>query len=99
MLALAAEFTRHGVAFSPHNPSGPVCYAQSLHVCAALAESDLLEVQFDETPVFDTLAGQSPPRLDAGGVPVPVADSGLGIAPCVEKHAATLHFSTGNIAR
>jgi galactonate dehydratase len=55
MMRIAALFGRFGVAFSPHNPSGPICHIHSLHICAALGASDLLEHQFDETPLFDAV--------------------------------------------
>lgn len=55
MLAIADDMARHGVTFSPHNPTGPICHAHSAHLCAAMAQSDLLEMQFDETPMFETL--------------------------------------------
>jgi len=99
MLALAAEFAQHGVAFSPHNPSGPVCHAQSLHICAALAQTDLLEVQFDETPVFDALAGLPLAAVSGGAVALPAAIPGLGIEPDPAAIRASLHFSTGKTVR
>ncbi|MFN3825201.1 MAG: mandelate racemase/muconate lactonizing enzyme family protein [Pseudorhodobacter sp.] len=99
MLALAEDFARHGVAFSPHNPSGPVCHAQSLHLCAALAQTDLLEVQFDETPVFDGLAGLPLTAMVGGTVALPAATPGFGFVPDLHAHGATLHFSTGKTAR
>ena len=39
MMQLAEAMSRHGVAFSPHNPSGPICHAHSLHVSAAAQKS------------------------------------------------------------
>jgi galactonate dehydratase len=70
---------RHGAVLSPHNPSGPVCHAASLHVACALAAVDSLEHQFDETPLFDALVGSAlaPPR--DGLAPVPQGP-GLGVA-------------------
>lgn len=95
MLALAAEFARYGVEFSPHNPSGPVCHAQSMHLCAALGQTDLLEMQFDESPVFDGLAGMALGPSGKGVAALPVAASGIGFSPDLAAHEATLHFSTG----
>ena len=46
-----------GVAVSPHNPSGPISHAFSLQVSATLADFDRLEMQFDESPLFDALVG------------------------------------------
>jgi galactonate dehydratase len=55
MLHIARNFKKYGVEFSAHNPSGPVAHAVSVHVCAAAVATDLLEHQFDETPVFAAL--------------------------------------------
>lgn len=80
MMRIAALLERHGVAVSPHNPTGPICHVHSLHICSALGASDLLEHQFDETPVFDALIGGGLPTL-AGGVAAPCWDRpGLGVA-------------------
>jgi galactonate dehydratase len=99
MLALAGEFARFGVEFSPHNPSGPVCHAQSLHLCAALGHTDLLEVQFDESPVFDGLAGMPLGVSGIGAAMLPSVTFGIGFTPDLDAHGATLHFSTGKTAR
>ncbi|MBV8458256.1 MAG: hypothetical protein JO122_16765, partial [Acetobacteraceae bacterium] len=77
MIELAEDMRIGGCTFSPHNPSGPVCHAASLHVCAAATALQRLEMQFDETPLFDSLAvprlsvprdGAAPVPLDRGGV-------------------------------
>lgn len=52
LAALAADC---GVLIAPHNPSGPVCHAASVHVAATLANLLFLEVQFEESPLFETL--------------------------------------------
>jgi len=51
----AEQFATYGVQFSPHNPTGPICHAASLQVAAAAASFDMLELQFDESPLFDQL--------------------------------------------
>jgi galactonate dehydratase len=78
MLALAERFAAAGVAFSPHNPTGPVCHAASLQVCAAAPVVDRLEVQFDETPRFDALVGGAIPPMRGGVSPLP-AGTGIGM--------------------
>jgi galactonate dehydratase len=78
-MALARLFAAHGVAMSPHNPSGPVAHAASLAVSAALPDLDLLELQFDESPLFDSLAGGQVPARDRGASALP-AGPGLGVA-------------------
>lgn len=75
MLHTAEEFARRGVRFSPHNPSGPICHAASLQIAAVAGNFDMLEVQFDESPLFASLvangfgpviAGQSQSRTGVG---------------------------------
>lgn len=39
---------KHGVAFAPHNPSGPLCTASSAHVVAANSNAEVLEFPFGE---------------------------------------------------
>lgn len=78
MLRLAEVMRLAGIQFSPHNPSGPVCHAASLHVCAVLPNLHSLESQFDETPLFDGLAGQSLQRVVGGEASLP-AGAGLGM--------------------
>jgi galactonate dehydratase len=76
MLKLA-EMTHHaGVGFSPHNPSGPVGHAVSLHLCAVVAELHCLEMQFDETPLFEALAEEPLQRATDGAIDLP---NGLGL--------------------
>lgn len=58
MLRAADRFARLGIAFSPHNPTGPVCHAASLQLAAAAPSFDLLETQFDESPLFLQLIRQ-----------------------------------------
>jgi galactonate dehydratase len=73
--ALAAE---HGVQCAPHNPSGPVCHAASLAVCAASTSIGELELQFDETPHFFAIAGVALPRPSHGESAAP-SSAGLGV--------------------
>jgi galactonate dehydratase len=77
MLRCSELFARHGVAMSPHNPSGPVAHAASLHVSAAMEHFDMLELQFDESPLFDLLVTGLPPR-EHGHSRLP-AGAGLGV--------------------
>jgi len=79
MLAIAADLARAGVAFSPHNPGGPICHAHSLHLCATLPACDLLEIQFDETPMFNTLIDNALPPTRNGKAPLP-RTPGLGVS-------------------
>lgn len=80
MLAIAADMGRHGVTFSPHNPTGPICHMHSLNISATLADCDLLETQFDETPMFDSLIDQPLPQPTKGQAAVPTDKPGLGVS-------------------
>ncbi len=72
LLAIASAAARHGVAFSPHNPTGPICNLGSLHACAA-AESCLnLEYQLAESPLYTDLVHGVAPALEDGAFVVPV---------------------------
>ncbi len=84
MLRIADAFAGAGVAFSPHNPTGPVCHAASLQVCAAARTLDRLEVQFDETSLFDELVDGALPRAERGASTLPGGPGlGIGLSPAV----------------
>ena len=68
-----------GVQVSPHNPSGPICHAASLQVSAALDAFDMLELQFDESTLFDTLVSAPFAEIRDGHAELPTG-LGLGVA-------------------
>lgn len=72
MLAVAELLRGADIAFSPHNPSGPVCHAMSLHVCAVAAELHSLEIQFGETPHFTEFAGADLQKTRDGDIGIPL---------------------------
>lgn len=74
----AAECETLGVQVSPHNPSGPICHAASLQVSASLGAFDMLELQFDESPLFDSLVDAPFGQVGDGYAELP-AGSGLGV--------------------
>jgi len=80
MLRMAQAQRRAGVAFSPHNPTGPVSHAASLEICAAVGEIDLLEHQFDETPLFESLVGTTLPASKGGVVELAAGRHGHGVS-------------------
>jgi galactonate dehydratase len=87
MLRAAEAFARFGVAMSPHNPTGPIAHAASLHVSAAMAAFDMLELQYDESPLFDSLVGDDlPPRID--GHSVLPSGPGLGVRLALRSEQA-----------
>jgi galactonate dehydratase len=71
----AASF---GVACSPHNPSGPIAHAHSLHLSAHLELFPFLEFQYGESPLFfDFVDGPLPdPRSGRSDLPQGI---GLGV--------------------
>ena len=79
MLAIANVCDANGVAFSPHNPTGPIAHLASIHVCAAAPNVLWLEHQWAESPLFDTLIGGCAAPLLSGGFVVP-STPGLGAA-------------------
>jgi len=87
MLRCADEFRRHGVAMSPHNPGGPIAHVASLQVSAAMRSFDMLELQFDESALFDDLVVGGCPERIGGASALPEAN-GLGIRLVPEALAA-----------
>lgn len=77
-LRLEEKAKQHSVQLSLHNPSGPVSHAASLQFTAMLEKPDLLEMQFDETPLFDGLqTGLEPIAEGLSALPI---KPGLGIS-------------------
>ncbi len=90
MLHCAERVPAHGVQFSPHNPSVPICHAASQQVAAAAPSFDMLELQFDESPIFDQLLHDGYAPVVDGHCPLP-GRVGLGVAlpaPQLQAHAA-----------
>jgi len=78
ILRIAALAQTAGVEIAPHNPTGPVCHAHSVHLCATIPNFLVLEVQYGETEAFfDIVQGESL-RFLQGTAPLPQAP-GLGI--------------------
>ncbi len=76
---IAALAQTAGIEIAPHNPTGPVCHAHSVHLCATIPNLLPLEVQFGETDRFFTLAGGHDLRFAHGDATLPAAP-GLGVA-------------------
>jgi len=66
MLKIAQRAAEHGVLFSPHNPSGPVCTWHSLQIAALAPECAMLELQFEESPLYEQLL-EGPAMSTQGG--------------------------------
>ena len=80
MLAIAERAAEAGVRFSPHNPTGPVCTQHSLHVAGVAPECEALEMQFDESPLYEQLVARDLPQIVNGTLAVP-SGPGLGLVP------------------
>jgi galactonate dehydratase len=79
MQAIGAGCSALGIRVSPHNPSGPICHAASLQLSATLDAFDMLELQFDESPLFDVLV-RTPFAPVVNGQALLPAGTGLGVA-------------------
>jgi galactonate dehydratase len=75
---IAQAAASQGVACSPHNPSGPIAHAHSLHVSAHVPLLPFLEIQYGESPLFfDFVDGSIPhPRFGRSDLP---HGNGLGV--------------------
>ena len=78
MQEVARRAQAKGVAIAPHNPSGPIAHAVSAHVCTVLPGFDRLELQFEESTLFDTLLDPPLPQPSRGQQHLPAAP-GLGV--------------------
>ncbi|WP_207538694.1 mandelate racemase/muconate lactonizing enzyme family protein [Sabulicella rubraurantiaca] len=75
---IAALAQSAGVEVAPHNPTGPVCHAHSVHLCATLPNFLWLEVQFGETERFFSLVEGEDLHFP-GGIAALSASPGLGV--------------------
>jgi galactonate dehydratase len=80
MLRIAERAHDAGVQFSPHNPTGPIASLHSLNVAAVAPECDMIELQFDESPLFEQLIPGVHPTLIDGRFAVPTTTA-LRIEP------------------
>ena len=88
---IAAMADAGGVMVAPHNPSGPVSTAASLHVCAGMRNVNFLELQYGEVPWRGELV--TPPERFVDGR-IEVSDRpGLGITldeDAIRRHALSV---------
>jgi galactonate dehydratase len=81
---IAEAAVARGVACSPHNPSGPIAHAHSLHVSAHLALFPFLEFQYGETPLFFDFVDDALPDPRSGRSDLPQGPGlGLGLADAI----------------
>jgi galactonate dehydratase len=63
--AICRLAAQSGVTISPHNPSGPVAHAHTVHACTAIGLTAAIEQQYDESPLFDGCMASPSPALQA----------------------------------
>jgi galactonate dehydratase len=78
-MRIAELAAKHGAACSPHNPTGPVAHAHSVHLSAHIEHFPFLEYQDGETPLFFDIVTDGLPDPTHGVSALP-ASPGLGIA-------------------
>ena len=78
MLKIAGLCAQYGVAFAPHNPTGPVCNLASMHICAVAPAFLILEHQLAESPLFFDVVGGYRPKLINGFFEIPDTP-GIGV--------------------
>lgn len=88
MLRIAERAAKAGVRFSPHNPTGPVCTQHSLHAAAVAPECEGLEMQFDESPLYEEVVARGLPQLMGGALVVP---TGAGLALGLDEEVLAAH--------
>lgn len=84
---IAALAQTAGIEIAPHNPTGPVCHAHSVHLCATLPNLLPLEVQFGETERFFTLVTGHDLRFERGSATLP---DGPGLGDALDEAGARL---------
>ena len=88
MLRIAAHCERHGTAFSPHNPTGPICNLASMHLCMVAPAFLMLEHQLAESPLYFDVVGGYRPKLVNGCFELPDTP-GIGVTlddAVLQKH-------------
>ena len=78
MLKIAELCARRGVAFSPHNPTGPICNLASMPLCAVAPGFLVLEHQLAESPLYYDVVGGYRPKLVDGCFELPDTP-GIGV--------------------
>jgi galactonate dehydratase len=86
---VAARAAERNVAVSLHNPTGPICHLHSLHACVALGLTERLEMQFEESPLFETIVHPALPNVAGGEARLP-SGSGLGAVLPSPTHLKSL---------
>lgn len=88
MLKIATLCEQHGVAFSPHNPTGPICNLASMHLCMVAPAFLILEHQLAESPLYFDVVGGYKPRLVDGCFELPDTP---GIGATLDDEVLAMH--------
>lgn len=89
MQRTAAGCADFGAKVSPHNPSGPICHAASLQMSAVLDAFDMLELQFDESPLFNALVNSPFTPVEDGHTTLP---PGPGLGAVLDEDVLQSHL-------
>jgi galactonate dehydratase len=92
MMRIAAMAETYGVAFSPHNPNGPVQTAASLHLAGAAPAFSMLEYRPELAPDFSAWANGLPEVAD-GWSALP---EGAGLGVEVDESYVAAHRSVAD---
>lgn len=88
---IAAAAAAEGISVAPHNPSGPISTAASMHVGAGAANVNFLELQYGEIPWRAEVL--TPPEQFVGGRILVSGRPGLGVTlneRAIRTHAMPL---------
>ena len=80
MLEIEKTLNEFRIDFSPHNPSGPISYLHSMQICASTEKESLMEYQYKESPLFNSLMHRSIPEINQGKSLIPNFNYGLGMS-------------------
>ncbi|WP_136068643.1 mandelate racemase/muconate lactonizing enzyme family protein [Modicisalibacter radicis] len=84
MLEIAEKAACFGVAVSPHNPSGPISHQASVHAATVLGGQERLEIQWRETPLFESIT--NPPACFEKATSQAREVPGLGLTLAATGH-------------
>ena len=98
MLHIVELASQHGIAYSPHNPSGPLCTMATLHLCALAGNFLIMEHQLAESSVYlDIMKGEHPKLIngcyavpDTPGVGMELNDDAIRAHPYKPLPASAL---------
>lgn len=80
MLEIEKTLNKFRIDFSPHNPSGPISHLHTMQICASTEKESLMEYQYKESPLFNSLMHRSIPEINQGKSLIPNFNYGLGMS-------------------